>query len=136
MPHRLIEVWGEHAMIPARSTEWILTLVCVAGIAAGQILFRLAAERIEGSRLLPSMLVNPWLWVALLVYGLATLLWIHVLRSAPLNRVYPLFALAFVVVPLLEHWVWQHPLRWQSWVGGMVIALGVALSVGAFDRAD
>ena len=122
--------------MPLRPAELLLTLVCVAGIASGQILFRLAAERIDSARLLPSLVTNTWLWVALAVYGLATLLWIHVLRSAPLNRVYPLFALAFVVVPLLEHWVWQQPLRWQSWVGGMVIALGVALSVGAFDRAD
>ena len=120
----------------ARPLELGLTLLCVAGIAGGQILFRLAAERIEGSRLLASLLMNLWLWVALAVYGLATLLWIHLLRSAPLNRVYPLFALAFVVVPIVEHWVWQQPLRWQSWVGGLIIALGVALSVGAFDRAD
>lgn len=113
--------------IPPR--DLLLTLVCVGGIAAGQILFRLAAERIDGSKLLTSLLSNPWLWVALTVYGVATLLWIHVLRTAPLHRVYPLFALAFVVVPVLEHWVWQQPLRWQSWVGGFIIAVGVALSV-------
>ena len=82
-----------------------------------------------------SLLVNHWLWVALVVYGLATLLWIHVLRTAPLNRAYPLFALAFVVVPIVEHFVWQQPLRWQSWAGGGLITLGVAISVGAFDRA-
>lgn len=118
-----------------RLQELVLTLVCVGGIAGGQILFRLAAERIDGQRLLASLLVNHWLWVALVVYGLATLLWIHVLRTAPLNRVYPLFALAFVVVPIVEHFVWQQPLRWQSWAGGGLIALGVAISVGAFDRA-
>jgi drug/metabolite transporter (DMT)-like permease len=117
-----------------RATEWLLTLVCVGGIAGGQILFRLAAERIDSQRLLGSLLGNGWLWVALVVYGLATLLWIQVLRTAPLNRVYPLFALAFVVVPVVEHLVWGQPLRWQSWAGGAVIALGVAISVGAFER--
>lgn len=121
-------------MTALRPAELLLTLVCVGGIAAGQILFRLAAERIDGQRLVMSLFTNIWLWVALTVYGLATLLWIHVLRTAPLNRVYPLFALAFVVVPIIEHWVWQQPLRWQSWAGGLIIALGVALSVGAFDR--
>jgi drug/metabolite transporter (DMT)-like permease len=118
-----------------RLQELVLTLVCVGGIAGGQILFRLAAERIDGQRLMASLLVNHWLWVALVVYGLATMLWIHVLRTAPLNRAYPLFALAFVVVPIVEHFVWQQPLRWQSWAGGGLITLGVAISVGAFDRA-
>ena len=115
--------------------ELLLTLVCVGGIAAGQILFRLAAERIDAQRWIPSLLANGWLWLALGIYVAATLLWIHVLRTAPLSRVYPLFALAFVVVPLVEHWVWQQPLRWQSLVGGLIIALGVGLSVGGTDRA-
>lgn len=117
-----------------RGTEWLLTGLCVVGITAGQILFRLAAQRLDSSRLWASALGNPWLWVALVVYGLATVLWIHVLRTAPLHRVYPLFALAFVCVPLVEHWVWQQPMRWQSWVGGALIVAGVAVSVGAFDR--
>ena len=114
--------------------EWLLTLVCVAGIAGGQILFRLAAVRIDSVRWIDTVVLNPWLWLALGVYGLATLLWIHVLRSAPLHRVYPLFALAFVVVPWLEAWVWKEPLRWQSWAGGGLIVVGVALSVGAWGR--
>jgi drug/metabolite transporter (DMT)-like permease len=117
-----------------RGTEWLLTGLCVVGITAGQILFRLAAQRLDSSRLWASALGSPWLWVALAVYGLATLLWIHVLRTAPLHRVYPLFALAFVCVPLVEHWVWQQPMRWQSWVGGALIVAGVAVSVGTFDR--
>lgn len=118
-----------------RMMELLLTLVCVGGIAAGQILFRLAAERIDAQRWIPSLLANGWLWLALGIYAAATVLWIHVLRTAPLSRVYPLFALAFVVVPLVEHWVWQQPLRWQSLVGGLIIALGVGLSVGGTDRA-
>lgn len=120
--------------IAVRPIELGLTLICVAGIAGGQILFRLAAERIESTRWVQSVLGNGWLWIALAVYGLATLLWIHVLRTAPLNRVYPFFALAFVVVPVIEQWVWAQPLRWQSWAGGFLIALGVAISVGWFDR--
>lgn len=117
-----------------RGAELLLTSLCVLGITAGQILFRLAAQRIDGSRLWASALGNVWLWVALLIYGVATLLWIHVLRTAPLHRVYPLFAMAFVCVPLVEHWLWSQPLRWQSWVGGLLIVAGVAVSVGLFDR--
>lgn len=122
-------------MAPIRSLEIIQTLVCVAGIAGGQILFRQTALRIEADRPLQTLVMNPWFWSAMVVYGLATLLWIHVLRTAPLNRVYPFFALAFVVVPIVEHLVWAQPLRWQSWVGGLIIALGVSISVGTWERA-
>ena len=114
--------------------DFMLTLACVGGIAAGQVLFQLAARRIDGARWLASLALNPYLWSALVVYGAATLLWIHVLRTAPLSRAYPLFALAFVAVPILEHWVWQQPIRWQSHVGGLLIVAGVAISTGLFDR--
>lgn len=106
-----------------------LTLVCVLGIAAGQVLFRLAAQRIQAADWLHTLVLNPWLWTALVVYGVATLLWIWVLRTAPLHRVYPFFALAFVLVPFLESWVWAHPVRWQSWAGGVIIAIGVVIAV-------
>ena len=123
-------------MSSVRAAELWLTSLCVVGITAGQILFRLAAQRLDGQRLLMSAIQNPWLWIALAIYGVATLLWIHVLRTAPLHRVYPLFAMAFVCVPLVEHWIWNQPMRWQSWVGGLLIVAGVAVSVGAFERTS
>lgn len=107
----------------------VLTFICMLGIAAGQILFRISAQRIDAQHLLSSTLLNLPLWIALAVYGLATLLWIHVLRTAPLNRVYPVFALAFLVVPVLETLVLGTPLRRQSLIGGAVIMVGVWIAV-------
>ena len=114
---------------PSRVAELVLTGGCVLGIAIGQILFRVAAQRIDAQRWVATLVGNAWLWSALVVYGLATVLWVHVLRTAPLGRVYPLFALAFVVVPVLERLVLGAPLRRQSLLGGALIVIGVAVSV-------
>lgn len=111
------------------TTEVGLSLASMLGVSIGQILFRLSAERIDGARWVATTLGNPWLWLALLVYGGATLLWVHVLRTAPLARVYPLIALAFVVVPLLESLLLGEPLRAQVLIGGAVIVVGVAIAV-------
>lgn len=113
----------------ARLLEIGLSLASTLGISIGQILFRLSAQRIDGGRWVASTLGNPWLWAALIVYGAATLLWVHVLRTAPLSRVYPLIALAFVVVPLLDTFLLGEPLRPQSLVGGAVIVVGVIIAV-------
>jgi drug/metabolite transporter (DMT)-like permease len=109
--------------------ELALSLVSMLGVSIGQILFRLSAERVDSARWAATTLGNPWLWLAVMVYVFATALWIHVLRTAPLARVYPWFALAFVVVPLLEAWLLGEPLRMQVLVGGMVIIVGVAIAV-------
>lgn len=113
----------------ARFWELGLSLACMLGISSGQILFKLAAVRIDPQRLVGSALGNLWLWVAFLVYGVATLAWVHILRTAPLSRVYPLFALAFVIVPVLEALFLGVPLRRQAVLGGLFVVVGVYIAV-------
>ena len=45
---------------------------------------------------------DPYLITGLALYGGITLLWLTLLRSAPLSRVYPYAALAFVLVPFFS----------------------------------
>ena len=113
----------------ARLWEFGLSLACMLGISSGQILFKLAAVRIDPQRLIGSALGNLWLWIAFFVYGVATLVWVHVLRTAPLSRVYPLFALAFVIVPVFEALFIGVPVRRQAVLGGLFVVAGVYISV-------
>jgi drug/metabolite transporter (DMT)-like permease len=105
----------------------LITIACVLGISAGQILFKLAATHGSPAGGLAAM-VNAWMLVALVIYGAATVLWIYVLRSTPLAVAYPLFALAFVLVPLLSALFLGEPLRVSSFVGGALIVAGVFIS--------
>lgn len=113
--------------------RWIvLTLVCVALIAGGQILFKLAASqwRIDGWTVAAARsFLSPTMIVALAVYAFATLLWVYVLRSAPLSLAYPLFSLAFIVTPLMAHFAIGEPLSWRTFAGGALIVIGVLVSV-------
>lgn len=109
--------------------EIVLSLASTFGISIGQILFRLSAQHIDPQRWIASTLGNGWLWAALIVYAVATVLWVNVLRTAPLSRVYPLIALAFVVVPLLDTLLLGEPLRPQSLIGGVIIVFGVVIAI-------
>lgn len=109
----------------------IFTTLTVLALSIGQILFKLAARGFSSEAgLMQQFTGNPFLWSALLVYGLATGLWIALLRQLPLNVAYPFAALAFFFVPLLGHWFLDEPLRWQNMLGALVIMLGVWISVG------
>jgi drug/metabolite transporter (DMT)-like permease len=114
---------------PGLVLEIVLSLASTLGISFGQILFRVSAQRIDPQRWIATTLGNPWLWAALVVYAVATVLWVHVLRTAPLSRVYPLIALAFIVVPLLDTLLLGEPLRLQSLIGGAVIVVGVVIAI-------
>jgi drug/metabolite transporter (DMT)-like permease len=108
-----------------------LTLLCVALIAIGQLLFKAAATEWRAEPMSAAglaQLLSARMLVALVVYGVATLLWVYVLRSAELSAAYLLFSLAFVIVPVLAHYAFGEPLRANTLVGGAVIVAGIVIA--------
>ena len=63
--------------------------------------------------------------VALALYGGATLVWVAVLRHAPLNRIYPIMALSFVFTPLGGMVVLKEPISTHYWAGVALILAGL-----------
>jgi drug/metabolite transporter (DMT)-like permease len=107
------------------------TVICVLMISIGQILFKLAANQTtslaqsEGSLL--RYLTLPFL-SAMVVYGLATVLWIWILRYIPLNRGYAVYSLGFVFVPLMSYLFLSESLTWNHAIGAALIIAGVVVS--------
>jgi drug/metabolite transporter (DMT)-like permease len=76
-----------------------------------------------------SSLLQPKLILALCIYGIATVLWIAVLRHTPLRIAYPFVGLAFLIVPVLS-WFWMdEQISLNTIVGGAVILIGVWIAV-------
>ena len=110
----------------------LLGLLCAIGISAGQIFFKLAAitmPPIKGINSIWYVLFNPYLIIALVIYSLTTGLWIWLLRLIPLKHAYPLFALAFLIVPILEATFLKEKFELKTVLGGFFIMLGVYISV-------
>ena len=110
----------------------LLVLLCVALLAIGQLLFKLSAAqwRVEGWSLATAAnLISPIFLLAVGLYGVATVLWIFALRSVPLTTAFPLYALTFVIVPILAHFFVGEPLSARTMVGAAIIVAGIAVSV-------
>ncbi len=102
-------------------------------LSAGQLLFKTAALGVAQAPIddfVFSLLKNPWFLIALVLYGAATLIWLSVLRSAPLSQAYALFSLSFVLVPLCASVCFQEPLGWRYAVGSVLIIGGITLCSG------
>ncbi|NCC20926.1 MAG: transporter [Alphaproteobacteria bacterium] len=100
-------------------------------LATGQILFKQTASTlsaplasIEG---LTALAFNPWFWLALMLYGAATLLWIMILQTVPLSLAYPFMALGFVLVPLASWLFFKETLTlgYAAGVGFIILGLGL-----------
>ena len=110
----------------------LLVLGCIVLIAPGQLLFKSAAlqRRLDaGAWIAVRTLASPAFVAAIVLYALATLLWVYALRLVPLGTAFPLYALTFVVVPLVAHYFAGEPLSANVIIGGAVIIAGVAISV-------
>jgi drug/metabolite transporter (DMT)-like permease len=105
-------------------------LVIVAMISTGQILFKIAAERISasgGQLTLPAMSVVA---LSLALYGIATLAWIWILQWYPLSRIYPLMALSFILVPVGGVLIFDERLTLSFFGGTALLLAGLFLIVG------
>ena len=115
-----------------KTSDVILILTCVAGIAAGQILFKLAAVNMAGGGNGGFNLwryLNPYLLTALVLYMATTLLWVWVLRTVSLNMAYPFMALAFFLVPLLSNFLLGEPFGTRHLIGNLLIISGILVIV-------
>lgn len=110
------------------ASQILLAALTVAGLAIGQILFKLAATAAGSGPTVAGITVSGHLFVGLAIYVVATGLWLLLLRTAPLSVAYPFLALAYVVVPLMAAWWLGEALRWQTLAGAVIIVFGVWLS--------
>src|SRR5215470_2507384 len=85
-----------------------------AGMACGQLLFKMAAQRLvlsgaAGNRLI-DLIGNVYFFMAFALYCGLAVLWVWILTFTPLSRAYPFVALAFAITPLLGSWVFGEPI--------------------------
>jgi drug/metabolite transporter (DMT)-like permease len=109
-----------------------LCLICVLGISSGQVLFKLAANSlVKPHSVLETIMIvfNPYLFSALVLYGSITFLWVYTLKVTPLPLAYPIQALAFIIVPVLNYFFIGEAIASRTILGAAVIFLGICISV-------
>jgi multidrug transporter EmrE-like cation transporter len=115
-----------------------LSLTAIALIlSVGQLLFKFAALRlpaVDHLRDLRHLLGDPLLWLALILYGVATLLWIFMLQRVALMHAYPFAALAFVLVPIGASTFFGERLSGGVVIGTGLIVLGICVTVVSAPR--
>lgn len=105
--------------------HYLTVVLCVIGIAAGQLLFKACAMAYvaSGGRLTPA--VAGYMFAAMTLYGVTSLVWVLLLRHAELGRTYPFMALAFILVPLGSHLVFGERFSPAYFLGVALIMSGL-----------
>lgn len=105
-----------------------VALLCVVGLSIGQLLFKYGATVwVSSGSWYATRALTPVL-AAMLLYGFTSLAWVWVLRNVELGRVYPLMALAFVLVPLGSHVIFAEKFNVGYFIGVMMIVSGIVIA--------
>jgi multidrug transporter EmrE-like cation transporter len=71
--------------------------------------------------------LSGWFVLGLTCLGLASVLWVTVLKKLPLTLAHPITGISFILVPVGSHLLWSEPLPAMRMIGILVIILGVIL---------
>ena len=98
-------------------------------ISSGQVLFKLVSARMAAvdASAIRSLVIDPYFIGAMIVYAIATLSWIIVLRSVPLGIAYSFTALGFLFVPILSFLLFNEVLTLRYFAGAFLIMAGLTV---------
>jgi multidrug transporter EmrE-like cation transporter len=104
--------------------RYVLLVAFALLLSTGQVLFKQAAV-VGNGKPFHLTLFNGWVAAALVLYAIATGLWVWVLRTTPLSVAYPFVALGFILVPLAAHYLFAEPLDARYAIGVTLIIAGL-----------
>jgi drug/metabolite transporter (DMT)-like permease len=111
----------------------LLLIPAILLSTTGELLFKIGMNRVGGfefsasalKAVLPRVILNPFIILGFLGFGLGAVFWLAVLSRVPLSIAYPILALSYFVV-VVEAWLFLHErVTWKRMLGVAVIVLGV-----------
>jgi drug/metabolite transporter (DMT)-like permease len=99
-------------------------------MSIGQLLFKFGANGVDGTsiaRFLPGVATSPAIIAACVLYAITTVIWVWVLRHAPLSLAYPFTALSYVITPVLSYFLFDEKLNLQFTLGSLILMLGIII---------
>jgi len=98
-------------------------------MVAGQTLWKLGAtgKEIHSLWMLLRLFLNPYIIAGLMVYAVASALWIYILNKGDLSYVYPIQSTAFIFALMVGATVFKEQLTPYKIIGVLVICLGVII---------
>jgi multidrug transporter EmrE-like cation transporter len=118
------------------ATARVLGLLLVTlMLGGGQLLFKLAAERLtlgQGNAALISSFISLPMLAALALYAVATVFWVYLLHGFALSRAYPFIALAFAIVPLMGWLALGEALGPRYWLGLGIMLAGLYVIASSY----
>ena len=110
----------------------IIIIIGVVFAAIGQVSWKLGmnqAGQISAMNLayISSVLLNPYVLLGFVMYGLSTVFWLIALSKRELSFVYPFISLTYILVLVLSSLVLKESMGFSKLVGTLIIIIGLII---------
>ncbi|HZG86187.1 EamA family transporter [Paenibacillus sp.] len=107
----------------------LLVLANAVLLIAGQFCWKLGVESRKIHSLADSLhlLFTPMVMAGLILYGVATILWLFILSRVPLSVAYPIQSVAYVFGVVGAHYLFKETITVWKIAGCLLIVAGVSL---------
>lgn len=110
------------------SLNYLLTIIVAIALAAGQLLFKMAATSPSNAGQTFLSMLFTWKFIlALCVYGAATAIWVLVLRTADISRAYPIALAGAALIPIGAFFLFGERIGIRYIGGFCLVTLGLLI---------
>ena len=115
--------------------EYLFFAVAVLLITAGQVMQKLASDKVSGQDPTQSIATRfircTEFWIAIFCLGLGTVVWLLALSTMEVSKAYPMLSLSFVLTTIVARVHLKEAVSPGRWLGVCLICAGAALMAGA-----
>ncbi|WP_138753779.1 EamA family transporter [Paenibacillus sinopodophylli] len=106
---------------------YIILFLNILLLVSGQLLWKTGMNKLDTAKgdSWVSLLWSPHIWSGLVLYGIATVMWLYVLKKLPLSLAYPLQSMAYVIALIAAVFIFHETVPLQRWIGVAIILVGV-----------
>jgi len=107
-------------------TIYILIFLNILLLVFGQILWKIGLMRLPNKDMITivTSIFTPYIFLGVLVYGVATFLWLFILSKKDLSMVYPLQSLTYVLGMVSAYLFLNEKIPVIRWLGALLIIIG------------
>lgn len=105
----------------------LLTLLSTLMLSVGQILWKkgVSHKNLDALGQLVQIFFSAPIIIGIILYGMATVIWLYVLSKNNISSLYPIFALSYFFVMILSAVVFNERIYLNNILGVIIIFVGV-----------
>lgn len=104
-----------------------LLFINIILLVLGQTLWKMGTKSLDFTLNFSNIIrivINPYILSGIIVYGVATIIWIYLLSKSELSMIYPMQSLCYVLAALIGMFVFKELIPMTRWFGIGMIILG------------